>query len=142
MPISDYCSKEVVTIPPTEPIDTAARLMLDHNVGCLVVVEAHKPIGILTDRDILRTVVAEHRSAEVTYVDEVMSRKLLKVPQDTGVFEGTQILCEEGIRRLPVVDKQGNLAGIITLDDLLILMGTELINLASVSVNERNRESE
>ena len=142
MSIKDYCSKEVVTVGPMEPIDAAAKLMLDHNVGCLVVVDENKPIGIITDRDILRGVVAPHRTGEITYVDEVMTSQLITVSQTAGVFEVIYTLREEGVRRLPVVAEQGYLVGLIALDDLLVLMATELADLAGISIRERHRERE
>jgi CBS domain-containing protein len=142
MPISDYCLGEVVIIRPDESIVAAAGLMSDQHVGCLVVVEGNKPVGILTDRDIVREVVATGKNAKTTLVEEVMTSDLLTVNQNTGVFDAISIMCDEGVRRLPVLDPDGNLVGIIALDDLLLLLGTELVNLASISTTERHREKE
>lgn len=142
MPVSDYCLREVVTINPTENIVAAAVLMRNHQVGCLVVVEGNKPVGILTDRDIVRGVVAAALDPVLTLVQDVMSHNLITVSQKAGVFDAISTMCDEGVRRLPVVDDEGHLVGIIALDDLLLLLGTELVNLASISPTERHREKE
>jgi len=142
MPISDYCLSEVVTIGPTENIVAAANLMRDQHVGCLVVVEGNKPVGILTDRDIVRGVVTTVKDPELTTVEEVMTGDLVTVTQNTGVFDAISIMCDDGVRRLPVLDAERHLVGIIALDDLLLLLGTALVNLASISTTERHREKE
>lgn len=142
MPISDYCLGEVVTIGPSENIVAAALLMRNHQVGCLVVVEGNKPVGILTDRDIVRGVIAADVDPELTPVEDVMSSDLITARQTAGVFDVISTMCDEGVRRLPVLDEDGHLVGIIALDDLLLLLGTELVNLASISTTERHREKE
>ncbi|MCS6803885.1 MAG: CBS domain-containing protein [Acidobacteriota bacterium] len=142
MPISDYCLTEVVTIQPDETIAAAAALMRDQHVGCLVVVEGNRPVGILTDRDIVRGVLAEGLDATQTLVNDAMTHEVVTVQRQAGVFDAISLMCDEGVRRLPVVDEEGHLVGIIALDDLLLLLGTELVNLASISATERNRERE
>lgn len=142
MPICDYCLTEVVTIQPDETIAAAAALMRDQHVGCLVVVEGNRPVGILTDRDIVRGVLAEGRDVTQTLVNDAMTHELVTVQRQAGVFDAISLMCDEGVRRLPVIDDEGHLVGIIALDDLLLLLGTELVNLASISATERNRERE
>ncbi len=140
MSIAEYCQREVVTIGPQQTVTVAARCMLDQHVGCLVVISETKPVGIITDRDILRAVVATKKNPETMAVDQVMSTDLLMVTEDTGVFKTIGIMFDKGVRRLPVVDRKGNLVGIIALDDLLVLLGTELATLANISATERNKE--
>jgi CBS domain-containing protein len=142
MPISDYCLSEVVTIERGETIAAAANLMRDQHVGCLVVVEGNRPVGILTDRDIVRGVLADGLDVTQTMVEEAMTHDLITVELQAGVFDAISLMCDEGVRRLPVIDGDGHLVGIIALDDLLLLLGTELVNLASISATERNREKE
>jgi CBS domain-containing protein len=142
MPIIDYCSTDVITIGSDENLLTAARMMRDQHVGSLVVAENGAPVGIITDRDIVVRGVAEEKDLRAICVQEVMSCNLLTASKDAGVFEVTSLMCDEGIRRLPIVDGGGRLVGLVALDDLLVVLGTELANLASISSTERYREAE
>lgn len=141
MPILDYCVRSAVTAMPDETVARAARRLLDEHVGCLIVVDKDKPIGILTDRDILQGVVMQDKDTKTTRVDAVMSRDLLVVTKDFGVFEAIWTMWESGAQRLPVVGRDGNLVGLVTFDDLLLLVGNEFLALADVHTGEGLRES-
>jgi len=145
MRIKDICSRVVVVAEPGITLREAARLMRDHHVGALVVVEgtdgARRPIGIVTDRDIVVAVVAETGvQPEKLSVGDVMSAELVVAGEDVGVFEAVDLMQDRGTRRLPVVDGDGRLVGIITLDDVLRMVAGELTALAIAAQRSFSRE--
>jgi CBS domain-containing protein len=145
MPISEICIRDVVVAGPETPVREAAQLMAKHHVGNLVVVREESlghvvPIGIITDRDIVRNVVAEELDAAVFTLGDLLARDVITVPEDLGVFECMQQMRLNGIRRMPVVDSRGGLVGIISLDDLIQLLAEEMSELSKVIVREQARE--
>jgi len=145
MRIKDICSRVVVVAQPGTGLREAARLMRDHHVGALVVVEdnggVRRPIGIVTDRDIVVEVVAAADvRPEALTVGDVMSRNLVVADAELGVFEAVDLMQDRGTRRLPVVDAQGWLVGIITLDDVLRMVAGELTALAIAAQRAFSRE--
>ena len=109
----------VVSIAPTASVLEAARLMNDRSVGgVLVVDEAGALLGIFTERDILRRVVAANLSPETTKVADVFTRDIVTCVPETSVDECGAIMSNRRVRHLPVVDKSG-LHGVITIGDLL-----------------------
>ncbi len=145
MAVGEICNREVVTAERTMVITEAARLMRTHHVGDLVVVETvdgrNRPVGILTDRDIVVEVVAGGVNPEALRVGDIMGSELATVRESEGLFEAMRYMRDKGIRRMPVVDGAGGLAGILTLDDLLELLAEEMSELASLVTHERQREA-
>ncbi|MBF8302239.1 MAG: signal-transduction protein [Candidatus Dadabacteria bacterium] len=123
MSLRKIAKKKVVTVRPDETVVKAARLMGEKNVGSVVVVENRKPIGILTDRDIAIRVVAKKADINSILVKDVMTKKIVTGRDNQRVAELAKVMHENGIRRVPIVNKKGMLSGIITLDDLLYMMG-------------------
>jgi len=121
---------EVVTVSPSVPITEAALSMREEDIGVLVVVDdGGRPGGIITDRDIVVSVVANSENPVEILVEEVMTKKLIVVQEDTSIFEILKILAKNNIRRVPVM-KKGKLVGIVSVDDLIVVITTELSNLA------------
>jgi CBS domain-containing protein len=120
--------KRVVTAAPSDALAAVARQMEEHNVGAVVIVETHRPVGIVTDRDLALQLGARGVSPR-TAVGEVMSTPVQTVSSDEGVFDTSLVMKENGVRRLPVVDEDGRLVGLVTLDDLLRVLSRELTNL-------------
>ena len=120
--------KRVVMARPQETLAAVARLMDQHNVGAVVLAEDHRPVGIVTDRDLALHVAARGVPLQ-TPAARVMSTPVQTVGREDGVFDTSQTMMETGVRRLPVVDDNGQLVGIVTLDDLLRVLGRELSNL-------------
>jgi CBS domain-containing protein len=121
---------EVVTVSPSVPITEAALSMREEDIGVLVVVDdGGRPGGIITDRDIVVSVVANSKNPVEILVEEVMTKKLIVVQEDTSIFEILKILAKNNIRRVPVM-KKGKLVGIVSVDDLVVVITTELSNLA------------
>jgi len=103
--------KRVVTAMPQETLAAVARLMEQHNVGAVVLAENHRPVGIVTDRD-LALHIAAHGVPLQAPAARVMSTPVMTVGRDDGVFDTTQSMMESGVRRLPVVDEDGRLVGL------------------------------
>jgi signal-transduction protein with cAMP-binding, CBS, and nucleotidyltransferase domain len=129
--IGELCSKPVVTIGRDAPIPQAARLMATHNVGAVVVVNGDTPIGIMTDRDIAVGVVAAGRDVETTTVKEVMHADPRVLREDQGVFDAVKVFNAAGVRRLPVVGRNGTMIGILSLDDVVMLLGNEMAQVSA-----------
>jgi CBS domain-containing protein len=145
MPIGDVCIRDVVVASRKTTAREAARLMSDSHVGNVVVVEdiggRRVPVGIITDRDIVRNVVAEALDPSLFTLDDLMARDLVTVREDQGVFECMQQMRINGIRRMPVVELKGGLIGIISLDDLIQLLAEEMSELGKVIVREQALET-
>jgi CBS domain-containing protein len=122
-------TRKPITVAPTDTLAKAAQLMQDMNIGAVVVVEQYRPVGILTDRDIALAVCARNASPKAK-ASIAMTQPVATVRSDEGVFDATRKMMEHRVRRLPIVDEDGHLVGIITLDDLLPLVSSELGNMA------------
>ncbi|MDD5450499.1 MAG: CBS domain-containing protein [Desulfovibrionales bacterium] len=140
MSIGEICIREVVIARATDSIYKAAQLMRDYSVRTVIITEKRHPIGILTDRDITIRVVAEGRDPQQSLVKDVMSARLLTVRESASVGDGIRIMRGRGIRRLPVIDQQGKLVGIVTLDDLIDLLAEEMSALAGLIRYEQEKE--
>lgn len=145
MAIGEICNREVVVVTRQTPVIEAARLMRQHHVGDVVVVMEEgglrTPVGIVTDRDIVVEVVAAGLDPDALTVGEIMTPELATVQESTGVFEAIRYMRDKGVRRLPVVDENADLIGILALDDLLDLLAEELGALARLIARERNKEA-
>jgi len=146
MPVGEICNREVVIIKKKEGILDAAKLMRDHHVGNVIVVEEKEgkvlPVGILTDRDIVVGLIAKEVPLEKILVEDVMSVDLVSVKQNAGVWETIQCMRSKGIRRIVVTGDQGELVGIISSDDLIDLLSGELMDLVKTFMREQIREKE
>jgi predicted transcriptional regulator len=100
-------------------------------VGALVVTNARKPVGILTDRDITVDVVAAGSNPGTTTVSKVMHRNPRVLREDQGLFDAVKTFSAAGVRRLPVVSRAGAVKGIIALDDVLMLLGNEMAHVST-----------
>jgi CBS domain-containing protein len=120
--------RQVITTTPQHTVAAVGRLMQEHNVGAVVVVENLKPVGIVTDRDLALDLAARGVPPQAP-VTRVMTSPVETVARDDGIFTITECLMERRVRRLAVVDDDGLLVGIVTLDDLLRVLSRELTNL-------------
>lgn len=145
MPIGEFCNREVVFAMRKTTIAEAAQLMRQHHVGDLVVVDVvdgrRVPVGIVTDRDIVVEIIAKTLDFKDFSVGDIMSPQLVSVQESEGVFETIELMRNKGIRRIPVVGREGGLEGIVSADDILDLLAEEMTELAKVSPRERSREA-
>ena len=128
MKISDIFFKKVIAALPRHSLAVVAGLMQEHNIGAVVILEDERPVGIVTDRDLALALGAKKLPLE-TPVEKVMTRRVLAIPEDTDILTATKYIRECGVRRLPVVDREDRVTGVVTLDDLLRLLSRELSNL-------------
>lgn len=144
MTIGDICNREVVFARKDESVLSAAVLMREHHVGCLVVVDESNgkriPAGIVTDRDVTVGVVALGLDPERTPLGEIIGPEIVCAREDTGVAECVAMMRQKGLRRLPVVDAAGALVGLVAADDMLELLAEEMSSLAAVVTREQRRE--
>ena len=145
MPIGEICNREVVIAERSLSVGEAARLMRSHHVGDLVVVEKlaghNQPVGIVTDRDIVVEVVAAGVAPDTLTIGDIMGQDLAAVREVEGVFETMRLMRVKGVRRMPVVDSEGGLVGIVTLDDLMTLLAEEMAELTKLVSCEQQREA-
>jgi len=136
MAIGEICSREVVFIARSESCAQAARLMRENHVGSLVVVAKAGapvlPIGMITDRDLVVGVMALGLDPAKTLVEAVMRPRIALVRESEGLGRAIALMRAEGVRRLPVVDADGSLVGILAADDLIELFADELSGLAAM----------
>ena len=144
MPIKEFCNPNVVCASRETTVAEAARLMRQHHVGDVVVVEQagdrRKPVGIVTDRDIVIEVVAAGLDPKLVKVGDMLTEPLATVDEDEGYAATVFQMVERGVRRMPVVNSGGELVGIITFDDLLRQLATPLAELSELSARERRQE--
>ena len=145
MPISEVCNREVVIVQPGETVLEAAQIMRRHHVGDVVVVEERGgrrvPVGIVTDRDLVLEVMAPQIDPATVTVKDILTTDLVTIKKDAGLFEAIEYMHAKGVRRLPVVDGNGGLVGILTLDDLIELLADEMAALARLVKHEQKKET-
>ena len=145
MAIGEICNRDVLFARREDTVKTAARLMREFHIGSVVVIDetngSRQPVGIVTDRDITVAVVALGLDPEVIQVGDIMATELVAAAEDTGVAEAVEIMRLKGIRRLAVRDASGSLVGIVTADDVLVLLAEEMSALASMVEREYKREA-
>ncbi|HEY5800731.1 MAG TPA: CBS domain-containing protein [Burkholderiaceae bacterium] len=144
MRVADFCTTQTVVCAPQTSVAHAAQLMRDHHVGDVVVVDDSggtvKPLGILTDRDIVVSAVATGLDPEVLLAGDLMTPQLVSVSRDADPFEAIATMRFKGVTRLPVIDDDGNLAGIVSADDLLGCLTHEMEALAGIRHRQQVHE--
>ncbi len=142
MSILRICTREPVYIDQQAGIVEVAQLLRQHHVGSVIVVDGQgRPVGIVTDRDIVIEVIAEEVPIDSVCVRDIMSPQLLTVREDAGIEEVLDRLREAGVRRAPVVDGEGLLSGIVSLDDILRHLSEEIYTLSRVIDREQDLEA-
>jgi len=146
MNVGEICSRVVVVAERGTPVQQAAKLMRDHHIGALVVTEgavgARRPIGIVTDRDLVVEVVAADVDYRTLTVGDIMSERPATLKETAGVFETIGQMRGGAVRRLVVVDANENLLGIVAMDDLIPVLAEELSALALAIRLEQRREAQ
>jgi CBS domain-containing protein len=144
--IGTICNRDVVFATREMSAAESAKLMRQHHVGSLVVVEQMNgsrrvPVGIVTDRDIVVAVTAMDLDPAVITVGDIMSDELVTAREKEGLLETMEIMRYKGVRRLPIVGESGELVGIVAIDDLLEVLAEQLSELAKVIAREQAREA-
>lgn len=146
MNVGEICSRVVVFAESGTPVLQAAKLMRDHHIGALVVTEggagARRPIGIVTDRDLVVEVVAADVDYHTLSVGDIMSERPATIKEAVGLFEAAAQMRSGGVRRLVVVDANEHLLGIVAMDDLLPVLAEELSAISLAIRAEQRRETQ
>ena len=143
MDIGRICTRKVATVREADDLTAAAELMREDHVGYLVVVEpgpagaSVKPIGVLTDRDIVVSVVSRQTDPRSLRVGDIMTPHPVVAEEGLSVDSALVQMRKHGVRRLPVVASDGHLVGVVSLDDVLEALAGELQNVVASMRNER-----
>ena len=126
MSLHSYCRKPVVRISPETNITEACRLMEQNNIGCLIAEREGKLCGIITDRDIALRVTGAQRDPDKTKVEDVMTPDPIRVSVDKDLHHLTALMHAYHVRRVPIVQGFDTTLGIVTLDDLIAQLGSNI----------------
>jgi CBS domain-containing protein len=144
MKLKELCELDVVCCTRDLTITAASRLMRERHAGDLVVVEEldeeRAPVGIITDRDIVVEVLARNKDPGKLTVGEVMSKQIVIASESEDSAQALQRMAAHGVRRIPVVDDQQRVIGIVTLDDLLREHTEQASRLLEVVTKQQTRE--
>jgi len=142
--LKEFATNLVAVVEPDTSAVMVAQLMRRHHIGALVVVDAldkNKPVGIVTDRDLVLELMAEGLDPAVFTAGDIMSVDLVKAQPEMDAMDAVLLMKKYRLRRLVIVDKAGNLAGIVTIEDVLGLLTHELAELAGDLGSARDRET-
>ncbi|MCE4624641.1 MAG: CBS domain-containing protein [Desulfurococcales archaeon] len=118
-PVSSLGAHHPIVLSPEDTVDKAIKIMADHNIGAIVVVdEKFRPVGIFTERDLLIKVCAKGLDPKDVKLKEVMTPNPVTVREDTPALQALEIMMNFGFRHLPIVDENGILVGIVSIRDL------------------------
>ena len=118
MRVNQVMVKDPITLNPHASVRDAARLMRDKGIGSVIIVNERKPVGILTERDIVRRITAVGLNPETLTVDNVCSKPVVAVNHIMDVDDAVDVMRDNKIRRLVIVDNNDDVVGIITSDDI------------------------
>lgn len=116
--VEDVMVEGVVTIDADATVMQAVRLMNENEIGCLIVMRRGRAVGIITERDLLKRVIAKSKNPKKTQVREIMTKPLIAGQPDMDLEEATRLMFKMKIKKLPVVESEGRLLGLITLTDV------------------------
>jgi len=141
MSVGKACTRSVVTVRPEETVHEAAKRMAHHEVGTLVVVEGHRPVGMLTDRDLVIRVMAKEPPPLHGLVRDVMTPDPVCIPEHMPLAEALVRMRGHQVRRLVVVNVAKEVVGLVSLDDMLRLLGEEQQAIAGLMRAARSRNA-
>jgi len=146
MNIGRILSRKAVTVLASDPLSRAARLMCERHVGALVVLsqagERGAPVGVITDRDVVKAQLEQHADLMMLSVERVMTRDPLLLTLETPLETAVEKMRARGVRRCPVVDAKGLLVGVVSTDDIITALAIELGNLARLIGDQPLHEGE
>lgn len=144
MKVGEFCNRTVIVAEGQESAADVARLMRDHHVGCVVVVEdrsgRRKPVGIITDRDLAIGVIADNRDPARTPIEQIMSADPYRAREQQDLEDVLHHMRARGVRRIPVVDEHDVLLGIFTFDDLVEWSAEHTLELSHLVQRELHAE--
>jgi CBS domain-containing protein len=146
MTLRKIIKTKAITIPVTGTVKEAAKLMYKNHIGTVVVVDKSKkskaiPIGIVTDRDIAIAYGKVPELASDYSIKKVMTSSVVMCSPEDGIYQTIVKMRQNGVRRMPVIDSNDELVGLIASDDILMLLGEELSDLSQIFSSEKMKES-
>lgn len=146
MGIGTLCNREPVYVDRDVTVNAATKLMRHYQVGSLVVVDdvggKRTPVGMVTDRDIIVEVYAMDLDAQVLTAGDIMSQTLVTAPESLGVLDTLALMRAKRVRRVPIVDGENQLTGIVAIDDLLGVLADELSDISRIVSREHIQETQ
>jgi CBS domain-containing protein len=137
MPLRNFVKQDIIITTADESVREVANLMRDYDIGAVVVCDEEKrPVGIVTDRDIVLRCVCDGDDCRDTNVGDIMSTSIQTVTLDSGLMDIVKEMRASGVRRMPVVDRDGRAVGLVSFGDVLELLTQELSFLASTATPE------
>lgn len=144
MRISEICQRDVVSLGKDASIVELAEAMRAQHVGDVIVTEpaggAQKPLGIVTDRDLVVELIAKQADISAVSAGDVMSPTMATVQHDADLFETLRFMGIKGVRRVPVVDGDGGLFGLLSIDDAMAVLTKEISFVADIFSRQIERE--
>ena len=143
--LEDIASAMVAVVEPDTTAFVSAQLMRKHHIGALVVVDAaqkSRPVGVLTDRDLVLSLMAEGLDPELFTVGDIMSVAPIVARPEMDAMDAVELMRSNQLRRLVIADEAGRLVGIVTMEDILAFLARELTSLTAAVVGARDREFE
>jgi CBS domain-containing protein len=141
MTVGKFCNREVIIAEKSSTVTEVAKIMRQHHVGDVVIIDSHggkvRPVGILTDRDIVIELIACDVAPDSVSARDVMTYELVTAREEDSIWDTLQKMRARGVRRVPVVNAAGELEGILSADDLMELFADELNLLAKVPFREQ-----
>ncbi len=141
--LKDFATSVVAVVEPETPALVVAQLMRKHHIGALVVVDAQdktRPVGIVTDRDLVLELMVESLDPAIFTAGDIMSVDLVFASPDMDAMDAIGLMKKHRLRRLVIADEALQLVGIVTMEDVLELLASELADLASALAGARDRE--
>lgn len=137
MSLKNLVERELISCQPDTTIRRVAQMMEKENVGAVLITENGKPRGIVTDRDLIIRCLSQAMNCENKPVREVMTTPVDTVNFNSGVYDVIQVMKKNEIRRVPIVDDQGNAVGLLSFGDLFQLLGKEINDLTVAAGPEK-----
>lgn len=146
MQVGEICTREVVCANTETTIAAAAKLMRQYHIGDVIVTREENgrriPLGIVTDRDVVISVVAPELNPNTLTVGDIMGPELVTAGETEDVFDAVQRMRNKGVRRIPIVQEDGGLAGILSIDDVIEVLAEEMNQLARLISREQLHEQQ
>ena len=116
--VKDVMVTNLITIDASASVKQAAELMDKHEIGCLIIINYGNPVGIVTERDLMRRVLLKKRDLDKTEIGNIMSAPLITAQPQTDIRDAVRLMNERRIKKLPVMDA-GQLVGLVSLTDIM-----------------------
>jgi CBS domain-containing protein len=133
MSLENILQKDLVSCAPDASVKQVAQMMDKSDVGAVVVVDNNKPVGIVTDRDIVLRCVVDDADSDLVKARDIMSNSIATVHAKDGLFDAIKCMKKHEVRRVPVINDDGTAVGLVSFGDLFQLLSRELYDLSAAA---------